>query len=288
MLFEKRYVFNAHTVAVSADILRFKEEPVRLDTSFEGSAALAPTGGSLRSQSGPRVVAHPQYGFVMSFECAKSAISGEFDPKAAFAQTVNKDFTPTIPAHIVSETSVSKLNIQNRLLIEHLELRTNADDAGVQTTPVVFSVPVVPQFINIRIDGKPVAVDIDQRLLAFPNLTALAYEYERNPDFRKLYANRFYRARDTPDDGKLPLVKDYAAASMIRAVSFPQGTPDSVTIQDPNTIKVKNFGRVILGEYFLGDRKRYATLVRLELGCDWGGRGSFASSGSNPVGDPMP
>jgi hypothetical protein len=287
MLFEKRYVFNAQAVAAAAHIRRYKDGPVQLETWFEGSAALPPTGGSVRSQSAAKAMHHPDHGFVMSFDSAHASVSGDFtDAALAFAHTQKQQLDRLSPVRVVSCTSVSGLNVQNRLKIRHLQSHSVADDA-VNGGPMVFSAPELPQILEVEIDGKPLAIDIDHVLLAFPNKTALEAEFAGSPAFRRAYADRFYSAAGDAAEGKVPLVGGFAVASFVKGLAFPKGKPDGAELLNGNTVVLNNFGKIVFGETFVGDRKRLMTLVRLQMGSDWGGDGSFGYSGP-PGGDPLP
>jgi len=188
---------------------------------------------------------------------------------------------------VTTSASVERLNVQNRLTIEHLELQTRADDPDGKSL-VTFGVPEMPKFAEVKIDGKPMVLDLDPQVLRFPNKTAIDREWECNPEFRREYQDRFYTPEDTKPGQTIPPVYGFIVTSFVRDFSFPEGMPERARKVNGNTLELDNFGTISFGEYFLGDRKRIVTLIRLQMGSDWGGDATFCCGISNPVGDTMP
>lgn len=283
MIFERRYLFQGHAVGAAVRIRRYRDNAVEMPVCFEGSAALPVTGGCVESKSGRRDLQHEQHGFVLSFDSAYGKATGDFaDQRAAIAHTYAVRGEHRIPTRIATEARVEGLDVQHRLLVERLECELVSEDPR-NHGEVRFSAPKMPQIIGVKVDGHPLTVEIDDVFLNAATKRALADEFEDSERFRETYKDRFYHTgKDDTVLGtrRIPEIAGYFVTSIVRRLSFGNGMPLGATIEG-NRLTLPNFGKIFFGELLIGDKDRRLTMLRLQLGSDWGGDGGLCESKPN-------
>lgn len=281
MIFDRRYLFQGHAVGAAARFTRFENEPIEVDTCFEGSAALPLTGGCLRSESGPREITHPKAGFLLSFQSATAKITGgPADPRSAFLQTMGQMLHHRVPARVEAEASVTGLKVRNHLTVERLHVHVIGEDQRNHGETRFFS-PETPEISGVIINGAPLHVEVDVTLLNVPTKQALHEEYRSDSRFRESVRDCIGRGPDG-DDKVIPEFNGYIAATVVRKLSFPDGAPRGVEIAG-NKLIVQDFARIYFGELVIGADSRRLTLLRLDLGSPVGGDASFGETRPNGV-----
>ena len=256
---ERKYNFGGHAVGFAADLHHFGTEPMEVDTSFEGSAALPATGGALHSESPARQVIHPQHGFLLSFQSSSASVRGH-SPKETHRPTV--DMKTKVTGLVVGTKGLEIDQLSSHLVAEDPRRIGDKRDRG----QVIHSFPEDPIIDGVRIAGKTLHIELDRRLLEFPTLADLIREFKCSRKFQKEYKDR------------ISFLGGYAATTIVKRITFGNDQTDRELIHGPNRVRLESLGKIIFGELYFGVSKRRLTLLRLELGSDMQGRSSGGDS----------
>jgi hypothetical protein len=138
------------------------------------------------------------------------------------------------------------------------------------------------EFVDLRISGHPVEVELDTALFAEHDTFAkFKLKHNQDADFRKMARQRFlwgdidknapdwlkqrYKWLTSPES--LPESKGIVPCSLVKAIKC---SCPGVQIFG-NVIIVPDFGKIFLGEVLLQENSRRLTMMRLEMGSPVGG-----------------
>lgn len=127
---------------------------------------------------------------------------------------------------------------------------------------------------GLKLGGQEVTLTLDlDTFNRYSTLDALEAGFQNDANLRKELSNRF--VLDPQTGGFYRNQSGYVVGSMLQSIS---GLPSGATLENGYTINWQGFGRIILGEVFMGAYVRRATLVRI-VHSD-GDLGSGCSGGS--------
>ena len=256
MRFRDRYIFQGHAVGFEAHI----RQPQDHICWIKGAMALPVTGGYGKVESGPEECLVPSRNSRYSFDSVAAYTSGDF-----LENTEGGTF-PNVPARTVTAAYLNGLNILDRIHIEtlaaHLILEDLTEKAQPEirfgtTNPITGQLDPLDPIMGLTVDGFAVKVEFDR---AFWRL------------YTKTDCDKHYKPQ-----GRITVT------SIVKDLSWAQGEAKGVSFEG-NTILVKGFGRIHLGELLVADRSRQLTLVRVELDTDRRGN----DAGGDIVSGPLP
>lgn len=126
---------------------------------------------------------------------------------------------------------------------------------------------------GLRLGGHDVSLTFDLNPFnRYPTLDALETAFKNSDDLKRDLTPRFLLDQKT--GGFYRNESGYVVGSILKSVS---GLPPGATL-DGYTINWKGFGRIILGEVFMGAYVRRATLIRVEHSSLDGGSGCTGGS----------
>jgi hypothetical protein len=119
---------------------------------------------------------------------------------------------------------------------------------------------------NLRLDGFPVDVKIDDIFNKFPTKGSLNKAYNDDAFFKR-YGHRFQKSekeQPKPPAGKrqIPECGGYIVTTIVSEIQ----TKHPKAVVKDNVITLNGFGRIFLGELLITSVSRRLTLVRLNLG----------------------
>lgn len=155
--------------------------------------------------------------------------------------------------------TVEGLNILDVITADSITARLTSRHASDGDEPVISTVGT--EFRNLRIDGAPVDVEIQNRDLFFTERTA--------SDFNER-ARAIEQAEASAKTGTPRFLfgtKGVTMCSLVKSESY--------------AIRVPTVGTVYLGEILVSGYARRLTMVRVEMGSPVGGRAEFASGEVN-------
>ena len=256
MRYKDRYIFQGHAVGFEAHI----RQPQDQICWIQGAMALPVTGGYGKVESGPQECAVPCRNSRYSFDSVAAYTSGDFleDPDGGAY--------PNVPARTVTASYLNGLNILDRVSIDtlaaHLILEDLTEKAQPEirfgtTNPITGLLDPLDPIEGLKVDGFSVKVEFDR---AFWRL------------YTKADCDKHYKPSGRITD-----------TSIVKSLSWAQGEAEGVSFEN-NTIVVKGFGRIHLGELLVAERARQLTLVRVELETDRRGN----DAGCDIVSGPLP
>ena len=248
ILTKKRYIFRGSAVAIGAQTTGLNDEE-RQRLCFEGSAALPPSGGYMRSRCDERDIQVP--GLSLSFRKASASILGTLLPDSA---------------HVEAKASVADVRVQNHLTIEHVQAGLIADDP-LNHGQIRFKAPEMPSITGVIAGNAELEVMIDDVFLAIPTKQALIDEYAHDAGFRECFKDRFFRTgKDFPGLFRhvVPEIGGYIVTSIVKSLRFKKDAAEGAVIQG-NQVTLPGFGTLYFGELLIGTHQRILTMVRMEL-----------------------
>lgn len=258
MLSDKRYFFSGNAVGLGAGFDPCGDEATDLNTCFEGSAALPPSGGCLQSTAPGREIRHPKHGLILSFESSFASAKGEVPDQAAKHPRV--ELKSSLTKLKVEENGVEIERLASHIQAEDPRNPDNHDDRG----EVIFSHLDEPVIYGIKIGGRALTIEFDKYLVAVPTQRELIQQFKHSHAFRREYKDRFFSSRESDED-EIPLVRGFVATTIVKNISFGDDRLDKDMIQGVNRVVLPNFGSIFFGELYIGANSRYLSLLRLEL-----------------------
>lgn len=115
------------------------------------------------------------------------------------------------------------------------------------------------EIVGLKLGGHSVQVTLDvETFNRYPTLAELEMAFQTNPDLRKELSHRF--VIDPETGGFYRNQSGYVVGSLLKSVA---GLPPGASLQNGYTIDWPSFGKIIVGEVFMGAYVRRATLLRI-------------------------
>lgn len=112
---------------------------------------------------------------------------------------------------------------------------------------------------GLTLGGSRVNLNLDLATFdRYPTLDALETAFKNNADVRQALSHRF--VLDSKANGFYRNASGYVVGSILESVS---GLPPGATVENGYTINWPGFGRIVIGEVFMGAYVRRATLLRV-------------------------
>jgi hypothetical protein len=269
MTIGRRFLYHAHGSAIGGSITK----PFKADIDINAATSLPMIGGFASAKTGPY-----QLKDVVSISSAHSYVSGiEAEDNAH---------------NLVSTCIVENLNILHVITADAIIGKVSIKH--VDDKPSEFS-PLGSTFVNLRIGGQPVEVDLDHDLFSRnPTYAALSKHHESATKKGGKAKFRYqWGAADESPSARLAggMMTDPATGwhkssngtlhtSMVKQVRT-MGSANAGELPYAYAIHIPHFGNVYLGEIFVATDLKRITMLRVELGSPF--RGTMAAS--MPVGN---
>jgi hypothetical protein len=236
---EKRFIFRGNAVGVAGHM----HHPEDLIIWVQGASALPVIGGYSQSTA-----ERAKFGNVLSVEQVRTQATGDFSEKENAYKTL-------------TNSSVKGLDVTRRLTADSLEATftsTHPSD-GAEPSIVHYGTSIT----NLRLDGYPIDVKLDDVFNRYSTRESLAKAYSGDDAFFKRYGHRFQKS-EKPASGKrqIPECGGYIVTSIVLEIKT---NHPKAEVKD-NVITLNGFGRIFLGELLITSVSRRLTLVRLHLG----------------------
>jgi hypothetical protein len=269
MELRRRFIFRGSAAAFGGRIVR----PEDVVFEMPGASALPVTGG--RSVS--RIPRTDFKGFA-SFESASTLAEGFVDDReGAIALTNHKVREDALRTSTRVQADVRRLTIgsKQRLRIERLAAELRAHSPAASGEPAIALGDVAVD--GVTIDGFRLRVELERGIFQRYDTHAKLLTAADDPGFvrshgRHLFLTTDFDGRPAPPHGRLVPGCETIYATIVRSIEW-DGPPDPAAHIDHHSVVVKDFGRILFGEFLITAYSRRLTLLRLELGSDDGGSG---------------
>jgi len=205
---------------------------------------------SLPQTGGFGSAAEPEYDFngILKFKNASTQVSGSKGPDGSYNTLVT--------------TTIEDLNINNMVTAKRVIARLATVHDGKETETRVY--PSGSEFVELRIGGHPVQVDLDIPLFTeLHTVRALRDKYTKDAKFREDAKTRYgWAGLDGQKPDTLPEPKGIVSCSLVKSLRCDCPEFD---IQG-HSVKVPNFGTIYLAEYWVKENSRKLTMMRFMLG----------------------
>jgi hypothetical protein len=249
------YHYNAHGHALSGQILR----PFQQTIDVQAGMSLPTTGGY-----GSARVENFRLKEILSFKAAYTQVSGSFNE-------LDKSHTTLV------STTIEGLNILDMVTADRVVARLSSRHLGNEAEPHI--VVLGSHFVNLRIAGCPVHLDLDHEMfLRVDTFAAFRKELESNREFRKM-------ALDPYQTGKAQNVPESHGVLLCSLVKDMKAECPGIERRG-HVFTVPEFGKIFVAELVAEDSHRTLTMLRLDLGSPTSGPLVVAQAGSN--GQPYP
>jgi hypothetical protein len=231
----RTYHYSAHGHALSGQILRPFQQTIEVQAGMS-----LPTAGGYGSAR----VENFRVKEVVSFKVAYTQVSGSFNEH-------DKSHTTLI------STTIESLNVLDVVTADRVVARLSSRHPVNEEEPRI--VVLGSQFVNLRIAGCPVHVEVDHELfLRLDTFAAVRKELESNAEFRKM-------ALDPYQTGQAQKVPERHGVILCSLVKDMKAECPGVK-RHGHVFTVPDFGKIFVAELFAEDSQRTLTMLRLELG----------------------
>jgi hypothetical protein len=250
----RTYLYNAHGHALSGHITR------PFDQIIEVQAGMSlPTSGGY----GATRVEHFRLKEVVSFDAAYTQVSGSRKEDGSHTTLVS--------------TTIEGLNVLDVVTADRLVARMASQHPPKQDEPEI--TVLGSHFVNLRIAGCPVTVDLDHELfLRIGTFEGVRKEFDSNADFRKMAEDPVH----TGSPQKKPDAHGVLFCTLVKEIK----TTCPGVKRHGHELVVPQFGTIYVAEIIAERSKRTLTMLRLELGSPTGGPIIAGQTQSN--GQPYP
>ena len=249
----KTFLYNARADGLSAQLTR----PVQQTIEVQAGTSLPVTGGH-----GCARAENFRFSEIVSFDVAYSQVAGSQDPVTGSYNT------------LVSAT-IEGLNILDMVTADKIVARLSSEHPPDGSQPSI--IPLGSTFENLRIAGCPVQVNLDIDLFTrLRTFDSFKREYETDPQFRDAAKQRYFWGQpksDVPEflrerykwfpGDAFPESKGIVLCSLVKGIQT--NCPEIKAWG--NVIVLPQFGTIYLSEFYLEDKARSLTMLRVELGC---------------------
>lgn len=230
----KTFLYNAHGHALSGHIQR----PIDHFIEVQACASLPTTGG----HGGTRVD-NFQVPRVVSFKSGQSHVSGS-------QNKIDGSYTTLV------SSSIEDLNILDVVTADRVVAHISSHHMLNDDEPSIITVG--SKFVNLRIAGHPVEVDLDHEFfLKADTFAAITKELASSSSFRKIAEDPFH----TGHPQKLPNPPGAVICTLVKNMTNCPGIT-----RKGNVYVIPQFGKVFVAEVIAQHAQRTLTMLRLELG----------------------
>lgn len=245
---ELRFIFRGYAVPFGARVISVGGKPVPRLLSSPPVSALSVVGGASRATStGSTRDAAFKWGATLAESRGEVASNG------------NQLTTVT--------ASLANISVKNDPIVFEADL---LKFTLVSDHPRTGQPSIVPKEIafggdkGMFLGGKPIRVDYDRDLEAFPTFAAFEKAYRSNEAFFKKYQSRCVRSKTAkpPVFGeRLPRTTGgYVATTFVRRINY---AGKNIT---GNVLSLTGFGRIFFGEVLMHEYERRIVMARLDMG----------------------
>jgi hypothetical protein len=267
MEFRRRLVFRGNASAFGGRIVR----PDDVVIEMPGASSLGVVGGRSVARIG-----RTQFKNFVSFESASTFAEGLFDDrKGAIELSHHRVREDTLTASTRVRAEIQKLVVGStkRFTLDRAaaELRSKSPTASGE--PPIRVADVVLE--GVKIDGFKLKVTFEREVFdrydTYARLLAAADEPGFVKKFgRQLFLTTDFDGRPAPPTGRLVPSFTTIYATIVKKLEW-SGPPNPRARIEGHTVVVKDFGRVLFGEYLISSASRRLTMTRFELGSLEGG-----------------
>ena len=253
----QRFIFHGNATPFGARIVSIDGKPAFDVVTGPPCTSLSVVGGHHRAESkGSR------YKDIFSWGVTLAESKGEVRADGHHITTVT-----------ASIENVSAKNGPIEFFAEKLSITTIADHTPNGQPEIILT---NTEFKGLKLDGKPVDVELDDDFSKFPTFAKFEREYQRNEDFYNKYQNRLTHGSGGAFGSKLPRTAGgHAGVSFINSIRWNGKKTKG------HVLALKGFGKIHFGEVLMKDNNRRGTLVRLAMGSSTGADAAFPATDPN-------
>jgi hypothetical protein len=271
--FPRRFIFHGNAVAAEVFLTRTGEIQNYDIHPVNGQSSLPVIGGHSES-----AVLEPQFpgelAKVFAYGECRTMADGRFDAHGVAVTIVQSAVSGVrvtnepAPGESGPSPSVFKADMLSLAIQSRHPLKGQPSIDFMET----------PQFQGLSLDGLPIEVELNEELMRLGRYRDLEKKFRTSPKFfqecRDSFAT-FGRKRPLSFGAMIPRAGGYALCSFVRSIRWgDQVIPGHVLVR-------QGFGSIYFGEILLNDRERRVTMVRMQLGSQYGGQASLAETAPN-------
>jgi hypothetical protein len=245
---EQRFIFRGYAVPFGARVIAVNGKPApRLLTSPPVSA-LSIVGGASRGTSAGST-RDPAFKWGATLVESRGEVGSNGNQLTTVTASLANISAKNDP--IIFEADLLKLT----LVSDH----PRTGQPSIVPREIVFGADK-----GMLLNGKPIRVDYDKDLEAFPTFAAFEKAYRSDEAFFKKYHSRCVR----PTTAKPPVFGErlprttggYVATTFVRRINY---AGRNIT---GNVLPLTGFGRIFFGEVLMDEYQRRITMARLDMG----------------------
>jgi hypothetical protein len=267
----KRFLFRGNASALSGQIFR----PKTVIIDMEGASSLGVSGGRSQAQIKGRA-----FDEVIRFGSAMTLAEGLFDDeKLARAVTNHKAEPQELNATTNVVAELRELSVGRQIVFNAKRIRAalvSRSPRGSGEPSIAPAKGVVIQGVDVGGFGLDIALNagLFQKLDTRSKVAAAADD----PKMMSKFGAHFVPDATVKGQARragLIVRNGIIYTTIVEKITW-TGKPYPGATIDGHVVTVPDFGRILFGELLIGGSERRLTMVRFELGSEWGG---FADGG---------